>query len=217
MCSRLVYLAETLILTIDSMMLNLLRSSSFVPSWHWATQLSYSPAQTGGHKIADDDDISIYTLEELGRFESLGVREFVHTRVYDVNPLKKGEMDVDLPSLFCTLGWSFVMRFLGSLVLVEGIQRSTRWRDRDVLRRCCIPPSAHRPTSSTTSLVTMASNLMLKSSKDLSLGEWPRCSGLSGCSVCHVPRFSSHFITCLVIHIIITPSMHPSSNYLLVV
>jgi hypothetical protein len=27
--------------------------------------------------------------------------------------------------------------------------------------------------------------------------------------VCHVPHFSSHFITCLVIHIIITPGMHP--------
>jgi hypothetical protein len=40
---------------------------------------------------------------------------------------------------------------------------------------------------------------------------------MSGCSVCHVLHFSSHFITCLVIHIIITPVMHPSSNYLLVV
>jgi hypothetical protein len=48
---------------------------------------------------------------------------------------------------------------------------STRWRDRDVLRRCCIPPSTHRPASSTTSSVTMASNLMPKSCKDLSLGE----------------------------------------------
>jgi hypothetical protein len=25
-----------------------------------------------------------------------------------VNLLKKGEMDVDLPTLFCTVGWSFV-------------------------------------------------------------------------------------------------------------
>jgi hypothetical protein len=33
-----------------------------------------------------------------------------------------------------------------------------------------IPPSTHRPASSTISLVTMASNLMLKSHKDLSLG-----------------------------------------------
>jgi hypothetical protein len=66
--------------------------------------LSYSLAQTGGHKIIDDDDISIYTPEELERLESLQVREFIHTRVYDVNLLKKGEMDVNLPTLFCAIG-----------------------------------------------------------------------------------------------------------------
>jgi hypothetical protein len=69
----------------------------------------------------DDDDISIYTSEELERLESLWVREFVHTRVYDVNLLKKGVMDVDLPILFRAIGWSFVMRFLGSPLLMEGI------------------------------------------------------------------------------------------------
>jgi hypothetical protein len=71
----------------------------------------------------DDDDISIYTPEELERLESLRVWEFVHTCVYDVNLLKKGEMDVDLPTLFRVVGWSFVMRFLGSPLLVEGIRR----------------------------------------------------------------------------------------------
>jgi hypothetical protein len=71
MCSRLVHLAETLVLTIDNMVLNLLQSSSFVPSWHRVVQLSYSPTQTGGRKIMDDDDISIYTSEELERLESL--------------------------------------------------------------------------------------------------------------------------------------------------
>jgi hypothetical protein len=70
----------------------------------------------------DDDDISIYTLEEFERLESLRVQEFIHTHVYDVNLLKKGELDVDLPTLFCTIGWSFVMRFLGSPLLVEGIR-----------------------------------------------------------------------------------------------
>jgi hypothetical protein len=59
--------------------------------------------------------------EELERLESLRVREFVHTRVYDVNLLKKGEMNIDLPTLFCAIDWSFVMRFLGSSLLVEGI------------------------------------------------------------------------------------------------
>jgi hypothetical protein len=69
----------------------------------------------------DDNDISIYMPEELERMESLRVREFVHTHVYNVNLLKKGEMDVDLPTLFHAVGWSFVMRFLGSPLLVEEI------------------------------------------------------------------------------------------------
>jgi hypothetical protein len=46
-------------------------SSSFVPSWCRATQLNYSPEQTEGRKIVDDDDTSIYTPEELERLESL--------------------------------------------------------------------------------------------------------------------------------------------------
>jgi hypothetical protein len=104
------------------MLLDLLRSSSFVPSWHRATQLSYSPTQTRGRKIVDDDGISIYTPEELERLESLRVQVFIHTHVYDVNLLKKGEMDVDLPTLFRAVGWSFVMRFRGSPLLVEGIR-----------------------------------------------------------------------------------------------
>jgi hypothetical protein len=70
----------------------------------------------------DDDDISIYTPEELERLESLQVQEFIHTCVYDVNLLKKGEIDIDLPTLFRAVGWSFVMRYLGSPLLVEGIQ-----------------------------------------------------------------------------------------------
>jgi hypothetical protein len=71
MCCHVVHLAETLILTIDNKLLDLLWSSSFVPSWHKVVLLSYNPAQTGCHKIMDDDDISIYTPEELERLESL--------------------------------------------------------------------------------------------------------------------------------------------------
>jgi hypothetical protein len=71
MCSRLVHLAETSVLAIDNMLLDLLRSSSFVPSWHKAAQLSYNPIQTGGRKTMDDDDISIDMPEELERLESL--------------------------------------------------------------------------------------------------------------------------------------------------
>jgi hypothetical protein len=123
MCSRLVHLAETPILTIDNMLLDLLRSSSFVPSWHRVVQLSYSPAQTGDRKIVNDDDISIYKMEELERLESLRVRDLVHTCVYNVNLLKKWEMDIDLPTLFRVIGWSFVMRFQGSPLPVEGIRQ----------------------------------------------------------------------------------------------
>jgi hypothetical protein len=71
MCSHLIHLAETPVLTIDNMLLDLLRSLSFVPSWHRAMQLSYSSAQTRGRKIMDDDDISIYTPKQLERLESL--------------------------------------------------------------------------------------------------------------------------------------------------
>jgi hypothetical protein len=45
----------------------------------------------------DDDGISIYTPEELERLESLRVRELIHTHVYNVNLLKKGEMDATFP------------------------------------------------------------------------------------------------------------------------
>jgi hypothetical protein len=69
----------------------------------------------------DNDDISIYTPEELERLESPRVWEFIYTRVYDVNLLKKEEMDMDLPTLFYAIGWSFMMRFLGSPLLVEEI------------------------------------------------------------------------------------------------
>jgi hypothetical protein len=71
MCSHLIHLAKTPVLTIDNMLLDLLQSSSFVPSWRRATHLSNNPAQTRDHNIRDDDDISIYTPEELERPESL--------------------------------------------------------------------------------------------------------------------------------------------------
>jgi hypothetical protein len=35
----------------------------------------------------------------------------------------KGEMDADIPTLFRAVGWSFVMRFQGIPLLVEGIRQ----------------------------------------------------------------------------------------------
>jgi hypothetical protein len=71
--------------------------------------------------IVDINDFHLYA-RGVGEVESLQVREFVHTRVDDVNLLEKGEMDVDLPILFHAVGWSFVMIFLGSPLLVEEIR-----------------------------------------------------------------------------------------------
>ncbi len=71
----------------------------------------------------DDDDIFVYTSKELERLESLRVQEFFQTHVYDVNLLNKGEMDIDHPTLFCAIGWSFGIRFLGSPLLEEGIRQ----------------------------------------------------------------------------------------------
>jgi hypothetical protein len=46
----------------------------------------------------DDDDISICSHEELARFESLLVREFAHTPVYDVRLLEHVGSDIELPT-----------------------------------------------------------------------------------------------------------------------
>jgi hypothetical protein len=105
MCSRLVHLAETSILTIHNMLLDLLQSLSFVPSWRRAAQLSYSPTQIGGRKIVDDNDISIYTLEELERLESLRVQEFVRTHVYNVSEPTQEREDGCRPSHSLLCRW----------------------------------------------------------------------------------------------------------------
>jgi hypothetical protein len=80
-----------------------------------------------------------------------------------------------LPStLTGTLVWSGI--------LVMGLTRlSVRWKGSDdssdgwmtlhTCKRRCKPPSTHRPAWCTTSSVTSGLTLMLKSCKDLSLGE----------------------------------------------
>jgi hypothetical protein len=81
------------------------RSSSFVPSLH----------ETGGSirylehddvpMATDSDDISICSTEEMEKYESLRQREFGHTRVYDVNLLKRVGKDEELPLILWTIGW----------------------------------------------------------------------------------------------------------------
>jgi hypothetical protein len=74
-----------------------------------------SPHKTGGsiHYLAhndipmamDSDDISIRSTEEMEKYESLHQQEFGHTRVYDVNLLKRIGMDEDLSLILRTIGW----------------------------------------------------------------------------------------------------------------
>jgi hypothetical protein len=47
----------------------------------------------------DGDDISIYTIEEMEKYESLRRREFAHTHVYNVNLLERVGLEKVLPTI----------------------------------------------------------------------------------------------------------------------
>jgi hypothetical protein len=54
----------------------------------------------------DGDDISIHSTEEMEKYESLFLREFGHTHIYNVNMLKRVGMDEELPLILWTIiGW----------------------------------------------------------------------------------------------------------------
>jgi hypothetical protein len=53
----------------------------------------------------DGDGISIRSIKEMEKFESLRQREFGHTRVYDVNLFERVGMDKELPLILWTIGW----------------------------------------------------------------------------------------------------------------
>jgi hypothetical protein len=53
----------------------------------------------------DGNDLSIRTTEEMEKYESLHRWEFAHTRVYDVNLLKKVGLDEELPTILRTISW----------------------------------------------------------------------------------------------------------------
>jgi hypothetical protein len=67
----------------DGMPLDSWQFSSSMPPQHEATPLSHHPVLIE-MPLIDDDDISIYSHEELIRFESLRKQEFASTRVYNV-------------------------------------------------------------------------------------------------------------------------------------
>jgi hypothetical protein len=61
-------------------------------------------------EATNDDDISIYTTEEMEKYESLYRREFVHTHIYDVNLLERVGLDKKLPTILRTIGWGKTLR-----------------------------------------------------------------------------------------------------------
>jgi hypothetical protein len=86
MCFCLVHLAETLVLTIDNMLLVLLQSSSFVPSWHRAVQLSYNPAQTRGRNLGLSGSLYFHAsdlcnLSIIVSYSITSLMLFVHSHI----------------------------------------------------------------------------------------------------------------------------------------
>jgi hypothetical protein len=53
----------------------------------------------------DSDDISIHTIIEMEKYESLYHQEIAHTRIYDVNLLERVGMDEELPLILQTICW----------------------------------------------------------------------------------------------------------------
>jgi hypothetical protein len=81
------------------------RSSSFVPSPHGTSGLSSYLTHDDVPEAMNGDDISIYTTEEIEKYESLHHREFAHTHIYDVNLLERAGLDEELPTILWTIGW----------------------------------------------------------------------------------------------------------------
>jgi hypothetical protein len=150
----------------------LLWSSSFVPSWCSIAQLSYSlhkPEVVGSWMTMPSPSIRRRSWRGWSHSEFNSSFTIVFTMwTYSRKGRRPSTFPLSSVPLVGVLWWDF-----GEVhYWWRGSNRSsTRWRRRDALRRCCIPRSTHRLASSTTSSVTMASNLMPKSCKDLSLGE----------------------------------------------
>jgi hypothetical protein len=58
----------------------------------------------------DGDNISIRSTEEMEKYESLRLREFSHTGVYDMNFLERVGMHEELPLIPQTIGWGKLYR-----------------------------------------------------------------------------------------------------------
>jgi hypothetical protein len=90
-------------------------SSSFVPLLHGTVGSSCYLAHDDIPEAMNGDDISIYTTEEMEKYESLHHREFAHTRVYDVNLLERVGLDEELSTILRAIGWENYMKSLGKV------------------------------------------------------------------------------------------------------
>jgi hypothetical protein len=81
------------------------RSSSFMPSPHRTMGTSCYLAHDDVPEATNCDDISIRTIEEMEKYESLCRREFTHTCIYDVNLLERVCLDEELPTILWIIGW----------------------------------------------------------------------------------------------------------------
>jgi hypothetical protein len=89
----------------DGMSLDSRQFSSSMPPQHEVAPSSHHPVHLEMPMIDGDNDISIHSHEELGRFESLHMGEFAHTHVYDVSLLKCVGLDIELPTIIRSIGW----------------------------------------------------------------------------------------------------------------
>jgi hypothetical protein len=78
-------------------------SSFIMPSPHGRAGSSRYLAHDDVLAAMDGDDISIWTTEEMKKYESLRHREFAHTRIYDVNLLERVGLDEELPIILQTI------------------------------------------------------------------------------------------------------------------
>jgi hypothetical protein len=76
-----------------------------VPSPHGTAGSSHYLAHDDIPEATNSDDISIYTTEEMEKYESLHHWEFAHTRIYDVNLLERVGLDEELLTILWIIGW----------------------------------------------------------------------------------------------------------------
>jgi hypothetical protein len=83
-------------------------SSSFMPSPHGTLGSSRYLLHDDVPEAMNGNDISIYTTEEMEKYESLHRQEFAHTRIYDVNLHERVGLDEELLTILQTIGWGKV-------------------------------------------------------------------------------------------------------------